>query len=116
MKAAFLFSLTTRALTTGNEASKQTRAFETLSHLETFTRNEAGLQGVSIKGNWAFFVSLLRGLVSAVNKDMKVNQALTTGPFDRSFLDPSSPEREKSLTGTSQGFTGEMSLKTNHLY
>lgn len=68
--------------------SKQTRAFETLLHLETFTRNEAGLQGVSIKENRAF-------LFLSMNKDMKVNQALTTAPFDRSFLDPCSPEREK---------------------
>lgn len=82
--------------------------------LETFTWIEGGIQRVSIKENHAF-VSLLRGIVRAVNTDLKVNQALAIGPFDRSFLDPCSPEGEKSLTGTFQGFTDEISLKPNHV-
>lgn len=51
---ALLYSLATRSLTTGHEARKQTRAFETLLRLETFTRKEAGLEGGSIKENQAF--------------------------------------------------------------
>lgn len=55
--------------------------------LETVIWDEGGIQGVSIKENRAF-VSLLRGMAKAMGTDMKGNQALTTGPFDRSFLNP----------------------------
>lgn len=54
--------------------------------LEAVIWDEGGIQGVSIKENRAF-VSLLRGMAKAVDTDMKGNQALTTGPFDRPFLD-----------------------------
>lgn len=104
-------SVPTRALMAGNEASKQTRAFETLfgsCHLGWGWHSRSEHQGKS-----CFCFSLERNGKSCEYRHER-EPGLDNWSLWQAFPWLCCPERGKSLTGTSQGFTDETSLKPNH--
>lgn len=104
-------SVPTRALMAGNEASKQTRAFETLfgsCHLGWGWHSRSEHQG-----KLCFCFSLERNGKSCGYRHER-ELGLDNWSLWQAFPWLCCPERGKSLTGTSQGFTDETSLKPNH--